>query len=112
MEGVQTPFIDAFLEVSKESAMELKTVVLRDEEHARKIWGSNFVLLQADGHVAWRGQEGSSREVAKNILEVVTSWRVFPGYVPARSRVINIEGISTPSENFTEKELLALDKSV
>jgi hypothetical protein len=85
---------------------------LRDEEHAHNIWGSNFVLLRADGHVAWRGQEAPGCATAKEILDVVTGQKTFPGYVPAKYRVINIDGISVPSENFSETELLALGESV
>lgn len=110
--GVEIPFVETFVEVAKEMGMELKTIILKNEEHAHKIWGSNLVLLRADGHVAWRGQEAPDREAVKDILEVVTGQRVFVGYVPAKARAINIDGISVPSENFAETELLALGESI
>ena len=91
--------------------MQLQTMVLKNEDHAHKIWGSNLVLLRADGHVAWRGQEVPGRETVEEILEVVTGQKLFPGYVAANPRVINIVGISVSSDNFSEKELLGLGES-
>jgi hypothetical protein len=103
---------EGFMNVAKEMGIPLKIVALKDEEHAHQIWDINLALLRADGHVAWRGQEAPHREAVKEILEVVTGQKPFLGYVPEKVRVINIDGISNPSENFTETELLALGESV
>ena len=104
---------ESFAEVAKEMGMDLKIVLLgEEEEHAQKIWGSNLVLLRADGHVAWRGQKAPERADAEEILKVVTGQKVFPGYRPAKSRIINIEGISVPSKSFIDEELLALGERV
>jgi hypothetical protein len=111
-DGSEAALIDAFLGVAKEMGMVLKHVVLRDEEHAHQIWGFNFVLVRADGHVAWRGQVVPDRDAAREILEVVTGHKVFPGYVSAESRIINIEGMLDSSEASLETELLPLGESV
>ena len=110
--GAEKPAAELFMQVAKERGMELKTVVLRYENHARMIWRSNLVLVRADGPVAWRGGQAPDRETVKDILDVVNGQKIFPEYVAAKPRVINIDGISGPSKNFTETELLALGEKV
>jgi FAD-dependent monooxygenase len=111
--GEEAASTEVFVNAAKEMKMELKTVVLRNEEHAHKIWGSNLILIRADGHVAWRSQEVPDREAVKDILQVVTGQKIFPGYVPAEPRAINIEGITSVStEKYTDTELLALGESI
>ena len=102
---------EVFVGVAKEMGMELKNVVLNDEEHTHKIWGSNLIMIRADGHVAWRGQQAPDRKAVKEILEVVTGQKAFSGYVPAKPRVINIEGMLDSSEASLETELLPLGES-
>ena len=101
-----------FVDVAKEMGMHLKSVVLKDEEHAHRIWGSNLVLVRADGHVAWRGQQPPERDALREILEVVTGQKAFPGYVPAKPRVINIEGMLDSSESSSQTEILPLGETL
>jgi FAD-dependent monooxygenase len=110
--GTDAATTEAFVDVAREMGMQLKSVVLKDEEHAHKIWGSNLTLIRADGHVAWRGQQAPDRDAVREILEVVTGQKGFPGYVPAKSRVINIEGMLDSSESSSETEILPLGESV
>jgi hypothetical protein len=104
---------DAFAEVAKEMGILLKTVTLEDEDHAHSIWGHNFVLVRADGHVAWRSQVLPKRADLRDILSVVTGRKAFPGYVSVSPPTINIDGImSVSSEKFSDEELLGLGESV
>ena len=68
---------NAFEEVAKEIGLPLKLVVLEDEEHAHRIWGSNLVLVRADGHVAWRAQQMPDLEGVREILQVCVFLFVF-----------------------------------
>ena len=111
VKGEEAADTKVFVDVAREMGMQLQTIVLTDEEHAHMVWESNLVLLRADGHVAWRGQEAPGCEAVKEILEVVTGQKLFSGYVAANPRVINIDGISVSSDKFSERELLGLGES-
>jgi hypothetical protein len=76
-------YSNPFADIAEDMNMPLKTVVLEDEDQAHQIWGHNLVLIRADGHVAWRGQEMPGRELVKEVLEVVTGQKGWRGYVPA-----------------------------
>ena len=65
-------------EVAEEMSIPLKVVNLPHEDHAHKIWGTNHVLLRADGHVAWRGDSVPSKDTAIEIWKVVTDQMLFP----------------------------------
>jgi hypothetical protein len=51
------------------------------EPLARQLWERDFVLVRADGHVAWRGNEMPNEVNATEIWDVVLGWKSFPGYV-------------------------------
>jgi len=51
---------------------------LPDEEHGRSSWGTNHVLLRADGHVARRGDYAPSGDTPVDIWKAVTGQRAFP----------------------------------
>jgi hypothetical protein len=58
----------------------LKNAVLKGEDHVRKIWERDFVLVRPDTHVAWRANKlPSSQEEAEHILKVVSGNLPFPG---------------------------------
>jgi FAD-dependent monooxygenase len=58
----------------------LKHAVLKGEDHVRKIWERDFVLVRPDTHVAWRGNNlPSSQKDAEHILKVVSGKMPFPG---------------------------------
>ncbi|KAJ3548978.1 hypothetical protein NM208_g570 [Fusarium decemcellulare] len=40
------------------------------EDHARKLWEEDLVLIRPDGHVAWRGAEVTSPIEAQEIIEI------------------------------------------
>jgi FAD-dependent monooxygenase len=72
----------SFLTVGVEMGIPIHDVALVDEGHAWAIWGYKFVLVRADGHVAWRGQNmPKSKDDVRGILRVVTGWDVCKGYV-------------------------------
>lgn len=73
--------INTFLEAAKGKDFPLKYVVLTGEDHVRKIWERNVVLVRPDTHVAWRANKGpSTRQEAENILQVVSGNLLCPGY--------------------------------
>lgn len=71
-----------FVAVAAEQGVPVESVLLFDEDRARGIWGSDFVLVRADTHVAWRGARvPETRAEIRQILRVVTGWEVCEGYV-------------------------------
>jgi hypothetical protein len=71
-----------FLDVGVEMGIPIHDVTLENEGHARAIWGYNFVLVRADGHVSWRGQNvPKSKDEVRGILRVVTGSDICKGYV-------------------------------
>ncbi|KUI67804.1 2,4-dichlorophenol 6-monooxygenase [Cytospora mali] len=71
-----------FVATAREQGVPVESVVLVDEDRARGIWGSDFVLVRADAHVAWRGARvPETKEGIRQILRVVTGWEVCEGYV-------------------------------
>jgi len=73
---------EIFMAVADEMSIPVHNVTLVNENHARAIWGYNFVLVRADGHVAWRGQYvPKAKDEIRGILRVVTGWDVCKGYV-------------------------------
>lgn len=71
-----------FVATAAEQGVPVESVLLVDEDRARGIWGSDFVLVRADAHVAWRGSRvpETKAEISK-VLRVVTGWKVCDGYV-------------------------------
>ena len=50
----------------------MKHLQLAGEEHARKLWEENIVIVRPDGHVAWRGNAVPNREDAVRILRTIS----------------------------------------
>jgi FAD-dependent monooxygenase len=46
--------LEAFQQAADTLSIPLKTVELNGEDHARRLWEKDFVLVRPDGHVAWR----------------------------------------------------------
>lgn len=57
-----------------DAGMQLKHVVLRGEDHARKLWEYPLVLVRPDGHVVWRGRQAPDEAMAKQIVKIATGW--------------------------------------
>ncbi|KAJ0419861.1 FAD binding domain-containing protein [Aspergillus carlsbadensis] len=72
--------VDALLELAEELRFPVKHVVLRDEDHVRRLWERNLVLVRPDAHVAWRGNEASDRDEAEQILSVASGRLAVPGH--------------------------------
>ncbi|KAK7733711.1 hypothetical protein SLS53_008178 [Cytospora paraplurivora] len=71
-----------FVAIAVEQGVPVHSVILIDEDRARGIWGSDFVLVRADAHVAWRGARvPDTKEGIRQVLRVVTGWEVCEGYV-------------------------------
>jgi hypothetical protein len=85
----------------------LTKVIVKDEEHAHKIWGYNLVLVRADGHVAWRGEEAPDAEDFRNILKVVTGENPFPGYTTPERRTADIDGLTISEGKFSTEDFLS-----
>ena len=72
----------------------LKHVDLKGEDHARRLWQMDMVLIRPDQHVAWRSDSVNSLEEAQDILELVV------GLTPAASGV-NEGTTKAPDKAFT-----------
>ena len=103
---------DIFAKVAKELGMQLKIVELVDEEHARAIWGHDFVMVRADGHVPWRGQEVPHQEKVREILRVVTGQKEFEGYVPAEAQPGDTDWLEMLQQDYNEVEQLGVGDQV
>lgn len=80
--GEESKSPESFVAAAVELGMPIKSVIITDEDHAGKVWGSKHVLVRADTHAAWRGNEiPSSKEDIFSILKVVTGHEVCNGYV-------------------------------
>ncbi|PVH68972.1 hypothetical protein DL98DRAFT_627335 [Cadophora sp. DSE1049] len=66
-------YASEFVPVAEEMGIPLKVVHLPDEEHARKIWERDAVLVRPDDHVAWRTTtDGDPKKInVKSIFERV-----------------------------------------
>jgi FAD-dependent monooxygenase len=78
-----------FCEVSESHGIPLKRVHLPDEEHVKKIWGRELVLIRPDGFVAWRSSPdddgvGLSKDGIDEILLVAVGKRCSPTYTKAQ----------------------------
>ncbi|OQV00123.1 FAD binding domain-containing protein [Cladophialophora immunda] len=71
-EGEEDGESGALLAAADALNVPIKRVVLRGEENAQTVWQKRFVLVRADGHVAWRGDEAPNGERAEEILSLVT----------------------------------------
>ncbi|KAM5356836.1 hypothetical protein ACJ41O_003482 [Fusarium nematophilum] len=57
---------------AKKRGLPLKHCKLSGEDHARKLWEEDLVLVRPDGHVAWRGAEVADPTEAQEIIDVTT----------------------------------------
>lgn len=65
--------LSAFQQAADEVGIPLKTVELNGEDHARRLWEKDFVLVRPDGHVAWRSSGTAVDEaIALEVLRVVS----------------------------------------
>ncbi|KIX97076.1 uncharacterized protein Z520_07190 [Fonsecaea multimorphosa CBS 102226] len=60
---------------AEEHKVPLKHLELRGEDHARKVWQKDLVLVRPDGHVAWRGDSINTKADAVYIIEVAVGLR-------------------------------------
>lgn len=70
--------LDNFTKAAEKLGMPFKTVELVDEDHARKLWERDLVLVRPDGHVAWRSNEAPLATQIIEILEVVSGKKPLP----------------------------------
>ncbi|CEL08772.1 hypothetical protein ASPCAL11917 [Aspergillus calidoustus] len=72
--------VGALLEAAEELRFPVKHVVLREEDHVRRLWEHNLVLVRPDAHVAWRGNKAPDRDEAEQILSVASGRLGVRGY--------------------------------
>lgn len=71
---------NVFTDTAQRLGFPLKHVVLKGEDHVRKIWERDLVLVRPDTHVAWRANKlPSSQQDAEHIFKVVSGNLPFPG---------------------------------
>ncbi|KAL3473957.1 hypothetical protein BJX99DRAFT_271953 [Aspergillus californicus] len=85
--GSRSPGLDeetadagVFFDVARRLGVPVKHVCLEGEDHVRRIWERDLVLVRPDTHVAWRGNKAPDREEAARLLAVVSGRTVFPGH--------------------------------
>ena len=64
-------YADHFARKARELNIPLKTVLLSDEEQARKIWERDAVLVRPDDHVAWRAKGAAGKMVDASEVEAI-----------------------------------------
>ncbi|KAL2831603.1 FAD binding domain-containing protein [Aspergillus pseudoustus] len=70
--------LDPVVNAAEKMSFPVKHVVLKGEEHARKIWERALVLVRPDTHVAWRSNKApSTSKEAEHILQVVSGKMVL-----------------------------------
>lgn len=74
--------VDGFVPMArKQFGIPLNHAVLRSEQAAHSIWGTNLALCRPDGHVAWRANTmPESAEARKEILATVTGYQIHEDY--------------------------------
>lgn len=73
---------DIFVSVAEKLKVPLTRVVLDEEEHVRRIWGCDLILVRPDNHVAWRSTRSPEDEsTIEEIIKVVTGHQSFVGFV-------------------------------
>ena len=92
--------VDGFVPMArKQFGIPLNHAVLRSEQAAHSIWGTNLALCRPDGHVAWRANTmPESAEARKEILATVTGYQIHEDYNKREmdeDRVRAIVGIAT-----------------
>lgn len=73
--------IEYFEEAAKFLGVPIRLVTLRGEDHARKLWERNLVLVRPDGHVSWRGDRIVHMSTAHYILEVAIGLRLSERHI-------------------------------
>ncbi|KAI9649953.1 hypothetical protein NHQ30_002538 [Ciborinia camelliae] len=64
--------LEGFTKAADKLGIPLKLVKLVDENHARKLWERDLVLVRPDGHVAWRSNKVPPETQIIDILQVVS----------------------------------------
>lgn len=71
-------YADAFARESEMLEIPLRVVRLPEEDHARKIWERDAVLVRPDDHVAWRSDESDDGSglvwKARSVLKTALGW--------------------------------------
>ncbi|KAF4624238.1 hypothetical protein G7Y89_g13935 [Cudoniella acicularis] len=70
-----------FITLAQEMGVAILNSLVVNEDHVRGVWGTNFALVRADGHICWRGDQVPAREETRHVLRVVLGWEVCPGYI-------------------------------
>lgn len=65
---------DMFLSASKRVGVQLKSVHLPHETHARSIWGRDAVLVRPDDHAAWRSSADATAVDPDYVLKVAAGF--------------------------------------
>ena len=114
--GSEPTTFPLFTKVAKELSFPLTVVDVKDEDHVRKIWERNIVLVRPDGIVAWRNNTApATEEAVKDILNVVLGHKPFHGFVPSPPRDANFKSIIEKVEGNPEgdpKFLAAFQKEI
>jgi hypothetical protein len=82
------PCVEWLLNAAKVLEIPIKHLNLRGEDHARRLWQQNLVLVRPDEHVAWSSDLVDSAEEAKIILEIAIGMRsrkLEPGTAPGET---------------------------
>jgi hypothetical protein len=50
------------------------SVLRLDDDHARKVYAADILIIRPDQHVAWRGQHISDTSAANAIISMMLGW--------------------------------------
>jgi len=93
-------FSEKFVAVAKALGLPLERRHLPNEDHVRKVWERDVVLVRPDGFVSWRSPEAASSipdEEVKSILNVATGKLA----APATNEHFKVADPSTDGTTFT-----------
>lgn len=72
-----------FKKAADRAGVPLKVVHLPEEEHVRRIWERDAVLVRPDDHVVWRTREGEHAHaaLAEEVLAIATGHNASPSFL-------------------------------
>ncbi|CEL04853.1 hypothetical protein ASPCAL05977 [Aspergillus calidoustus] len=93
-------YIESFAHEAKTLKIPFKPVHLPDEDHVRRIWERDAVLVRPDDHVAWRSSLSDKGLKAREILQVAVGQRaVERSETPAESEQVQPTAFSSTIGN-------------
>ena len=65
--------LDMLIAAARQRRVPLAVLRL-DDDHARKVYAADILIIRPDQHVAWRGQRISDTSTANAIISMMLGW--------------------------------------